>query len=227
MTSGPPRTGRRRVVVAGALGAGVLAAVVSGLLNAAADGAGAAPARASGPTAVAPTTAGGDAPDGARAPADAAASPGGETADPVAPPDAAAAGAPPVAPLELPAVGPREAARTAGAAVRLAAVERVDGVATSPGEIAGPAVRCTVEVTNEGDTPVDLALVAVNASTAGVPLVALVEPGGRPLAGSLAPGASGTGVFLFRLADGAAADVTLVVDVLPGEPAAVFAGVLG
>lgn len=132
----------------------------------------------------------------------------------------------PVAPELEPAAPDQTVQAPDGVAVRLAQVEHVEGEAVAAGETSGPAVRLTVEVTNGTDAPLDLSYAVVNAYTGEdrVPAGRLVQPGGRPFEGELAPGESGTGVVLFSIPDADRDDVTVAVEYAPGTSTVVFRG---
>ncbi|MGM1029613.1 MAG: hypothetical protein ACQEWM_07015 [Actinomycetota bacterium] len=153
------------------------------------------------------------------------------TASPAAipPPPATTAGPPasdaPIAPEAEP-VAPTEPAVQAGVEVELAQVERVEGVASAPGEISGPAVRITLRITNGSSDPVNAGLVAVNAyyGAARTPANSIMQPGGDPFAGTIPPGSSATAVYLFEGDDAELADALIGVDAVPGQPTFTFRG---
>ncbi|MET7135483.1 hypothetical protein SAMN05518682_3521 [Cellulosimicrobium aquatile] len=132
----------------------------------------------------------------------------------------------PVAPELEPAAPDQTVQAPDGVTVRLAQVEHVEGEAVAAGETSGPAVRLTVEVTNGTDAPLDLSYAVVNAYTGEdrAPAGRLVQPGGRPFEGELAPGESGTGVVLFSIPDADRDDVTVAVEYAPGTSTVVFRG---
>ncbi|MCH1882708.1 hypothetical protein [Agrococcus sp. ARC_14] len=151
------------------------------------------------------------------------------------PPPAATTAAPPAsdAPIapEAEPVAPTEVAEqevSDGETVRveLAQIEQVDGQAIAPGEIAGPAVRLTIEVSNATSEPLNAGLIVVNAyfGDARRPGNSLMQPGGSPFGGSIAPGESAAGVYLFEAGDAELADVLVGVDVVPGQPTFTFRG---
>ena len=107
-------------------------------------------------------------------------------------------------------------------------VEQVDGQAVAPGEISGPAVRLTVELTNASPEVLDLGYVVVNAYVGPdrLPAGTLMQPGGRPFGGELAPGESATGVSIFTIPQGDRDDVTVTVDYRPGHSTLAFRGSL-
>ena len=113
-----------------------------------------------------------------------------------------------------------------GVTAAIVDVEAVDGVAALPGEISGPALRVTVRLTNGSAAALDLGqtLVDVTYGADRTPGLALGEPGGAPLAGSLAPGASAQGVYVFGIPvdERGQVQVTVMYDVT--APIVVFEG---
>ncbi|GGD00132.1 hypothetical protein GCM10011512_28720 [Tersicoccus solisilvae] len=96
------------------------------------------------------------------------------------------------------------------------------------GEIAGPAVRLTIQATNRGSEPVNLDLFVVNAYVGPelTPAGNVTQPGGRPFTGTLAPGADATGVYLFSIPTDQRGRVRVTVDYRAQEPRVVFEGSL-
>ena len=142
-------------------------------------------------------------------------------------PPASSAPTPPVALPELSPVPPTESVTTEGGlAIKILSAEAVKGDAVLPGEIAGPAVRYTIQITNAGADAVDLANTSVTCYTGGqrTPMNSLTSPGAQPFSGSLAKGASGSGVYVFSVPAAARDDVTIIVDYGAGQPAVVFQG---
>ena len=93
------------------------------------------------------------------------------------------------------------------------------------GEVAGLAVRVTVTVTNGSSAAVSLDATTVNAyfgsdETPASPLAS--DGSSAPFSGSLAPGATATGVYAFGIADGADDTVVVTVGRGAGSPLVVF-----
>ncbi|WP_419818319.1 hypothetical protein [Glaciibacter flavus] len=105
-------------------------------------------------------------------------------------------------------------------------MESVEGKAVLPGEVAGPAVRYTIQIDNEGSDPLDLTFTTVTAflGDAMSPALQLTQPDGAPFAGVLQPGQSAAGVYIFRVPTDQRSDVTVNVAYRVGSPAAVFQG---
>lgn len=194
------------------------------------------PAGTPAPSAAAPTTEGEGAPpaEPAEAPDDAA---DGVT-DPDDPSPVAEAPNPALAEADalldallgpdpaLPPVGLDDPATSDdGVVASLAGVEAVVTDATGPGEVAGPGVRLTVELSNGGADAVAVDQVVVNVYVGddhapADPLLSVSEP----FSGAVEPGARATGVYVFSLPDtvGDALHVTVSHD--PSTPTAVFTG---
>jgi hypothetical protein len=88
-----------------------------------------------------------------------------------------------------------------GMSARVAGLESVAGEAHGPGEVAGPAVRVSVVLTNGtgAATSLDTTVVNLYAGDQLVPGEPLSGPGVDVFTGSLAPGAEATGVYVFRV----------------------------
>ena len=90
--------------------------------------------------------------------------------------------------------------------MRVSKIEAVDGEAQGPGEVAGPALRVSIEVQNTSgkDVAMDLALTNLYYGKDKTPASALSGPGVRPLPGTIASGDRASGQFVFGVPDGAA-----------------------
>lgn len=86
-----------------------------------------------------------------------------------------------------------------GVVVRVSRIESVDGEAQGPGEVAGPALRVSVEVENSSgeDVAMDLALTNLYYGRDRTPASTLSGPGARPLPGRLASGKKASGRYVF------------------------------
>lgn len=89
----------------------------------------------------------------------------------------------------------------AGLSLRVTQLEDVAGVARGPGEIAGPAVRLTFALDNAGAEPVSLesVVIAVTYGAERTPAVTLSGPGEEPFGGTLEPGGTAEGRYVFAL----------------------------
>lgn len=86
-----------------------------------------------------------------------------------------------------------------GVVVRVSKIETVAGKAQGPGEVAGPALRVSIEVENTSgeDVAMDLALTNLYYGVDRTPASALSGPGVSPLPGSVASGDRASGQFVF------------------------------
>lgn len=123
-------------------------------------------------------------------------------------------------------VAPTDPGSAAGISVKLTKFESVTGEVVGPGDVAAAAVRVTVDITNTGSEPLDLDLVVMNAYMGEQrdPAETYEKPGGQPVNGSLEPGKTATGVYLFRIPEDRRGDVTFVVDYHAGQPAITWRG---
>lgn len=123
-------------------------------------------------------------------------------------------------------VAPEETGSADGISVDLTKFESVTGEVVGPGDVEAAAVRVTIDITNTGDDPLNLDLVVMNAYMGAQrdPAETYEKPGGQPVSGSLAPGKTATGVYLFRIPEDRRDDVTFVVDYHAGMPAITWRG---
>ncbi len=113
-----------------------------------------------------------------------------------------------------------------GLTLRVTQLEDVSGVARGPGEIAGPAVRMTFELENDGDQPVSLESVVVSVTYGAeeTPAVTLSGPGEEPFGGTLGPDATADGRYVFALPAEERGQVQVVASYTGGAPAVSFEG---
>jgi len=148
------------------------------------------------------------------------ASPSPSSAEPVASAEA------PV-PSDEPVPFDADAALGTELGVRLIGLESVQGEASQPGEVAGPSVRFSVEISNPGSEAISLESVAVNAYYGAdrVPAILLQEPGGSPFPQTVGAGGSVQGVYVFSIPDSERDTVTLTVDLASQQAQTIFSGV--
>lgn len=127
---------------------------------------------------------------------------------------------------ERPPVELDEEVVAAGLTVAISALEAVDGTGTVAGEVAGPAVRFTVTVTNGTDGPIDLSTAVVNVTYGPdrSPGGELSGPGVDRLPATVAAGATQTGVYVFGVPLEERGRIQVMVDLAAGEPIIVFEG---
>ena len=145
-------------------------------------------------------------------------------------PKPTATGEPTVVPTQSTAVTSAPLDDTAsldnGVEVRVTDVESVQGDAQGPGEIAGPAVRVSIEVSNTSDEEVamDLALVNVYYGEDKTPASALSGPGLAPLTGSIPAGKSATGAYVFSVPEDQREQLTVEFSYSTDAPTVIFSG---
>ena len=178
------------------------------------------------------TTRGGDGQDDAAAPATASVpgDPVGSEPAPTNPPTPEPSG-PTADATELPptvsAVGlSDEAAVGDGVTGRLVSIQAVQGDGDGVGNIDGPALLVTVELTNGTSAPVSFDAVAAEAYTGAdlAPATLLDDPQANPLRGTVDPGQSVTGSYVFYVPESDRDDVTIQVGYEAGAPYLVWRG---
>ena len=112
-----------------------------------------------------------------------------------------------------------------GLSVKLASLEPITGVANLPGEVGGPSLQVTVEVTNTTSRAVDLSSTVVNLYTTHdlTPAIEL-SSGESPMKPTVAPGASVQGVYVFNVPVDQRDFVTVEVDLATAVPVTLFQG---
>jgi hypothetical protein len=113
----------------------------------------------------------------------------------------------------------------AGVTIRLSSVTATKVKAETPGEVSGSAVVVTVVVSNKGTATasVDSAYLDLVADDGTFGIATTAGPG-DPLHGSIAPGASAQGSYVFMLPTPRGRDVTITVSHAAGAPVAQFEG---
>ena len=101
-----------------------------------------------------------------------------------------------------------------GLTAAISKLEAVKGDANGPGEIAGPAIRFVLTLTNTSDATVPLDTTVVNAyyGKAETPATQLEKPGGAALPASVKPGGKATGTFIYSIPTKQRDDVLITVD---------------
>jgi hypothetical protein len=113
-----------------------------------------------------------------------------------------------------------------GVSARLVSIEPVDGVAEGPGEVSGPSLQVTVELTNATATSVslDTTVVDLYAGPDAVPGELLAGAEDTLFSGEMAPGTSATAVYVFRVAPELRSRIQVTVSYTPGAPTVLFEG---
>ncbi|MFT3798206.1 hypothetical protein [Microbacterium sp.] len=97
-----------------------------------------------------------------------------------------------------------------------------------PGQLAGPAVSVTIEVTNASGKAVDLAGASLNLDfgDAHTPAPAIGDPVATGLPATVADGATVTGTYSFSLPLDVREQVRVILDLVSGESQVIFLGKL-
>lgn len=101
-----------------------------------------------------------------------------------------------------------------GLVAQVTRLEAVEGEASGPGEIAGPAIRFDLEVRNDMDQELPLTTTVVNMyyGKAETPASALTEPGGVPLPATIPARGEASGTFVFMVPPKKRGRVLITVD---------------
>ncbi len=113
-----------------------------------------------------------------------------------------------------------------GISVSIDSVKTVEVEAQTPGEVSGTAIVVTVTAENGTDEAQSLesAVVIVTATDDGEPGIGTTAGDPEPFSGSIEPGKSATGRYVFMLEDAADREISVSVNYAAGEPVAVFTG---
>ena len=113
-----------------------------------------------------------------------------------------------------------------GVRATVRSVESIDGTGYGPGNIAGPALRVTVQLDNGTAEPVSLDGVAVDLAygAEAIPGPPLDDPSRAPFSGTLPAGSSAEGVYVFTVPADQRDTVTVQVGYRPGAPVLAFTG---
>jgi hypothetical protein len=151
----------------------------------------------------------------------------GVTAAPVMPEATGPTGDAGVLPAALPSVGLDEPAASGdGVTAQVRSIEAIDGAGSGPGNISGPALRVTLQLTNGTAAPIALDFVSIGLThgSDNTPASPLNDPSADPFTGTLEPGAAGDGVYVFSMPEDDRDLVTVSVGYRAGAPYLVFSG---
>jgi hypothetical protein len=113
-----------------------------------------------------------------------------------------------------------------GMKLRIVKMESVAGKARGTGEIAGPALRLTLRMSNGSDSAVSLESAIVDATTGKdkTPAPTLSGPGAKPFEGEVAAGEAMTAVYVFGVPEDARDRLQVAVSYVADAPVVAFAG---
>ena len=105
-------------------------------------------------------------------------------------------------------------------------LQSVNGTAQGPGEVAGPALRARISLTNGSKKPLNLSNTVVNLYYGADerPASALSGPGAKPLPTRVQAGRTVDGVFVFAVPKNARGDILITVDYSVKTPVVAFRG---
>ncbi len=114
-----------------------------------------------------------------------------------------------------------------GLSLRLTKIDSVNGKATVPGEIAGPAIKVTLQARNSSSKAIGLnrVIVFVSYGKDRTPASELSE-GAKPFRGNVAPGQRLDGVYLFSVPKDQRDNVRIEVSYSGQEPTVAFEGAI-
>lgn len=152
---------------------------------------------------------------------------GGVTAAPAMPDATGPTGDADALPVALPAV-PLDAPASAddGMRAEIVAIEAIDGNGSGVGNVSGPALKVTLRLDNATTDPVALDYVSVSLThgTDQTPAPRLDDSSAAPFTGTLEPGATAQGVYVFTVPADDRELVTVSVGYRAGLPYLAFSG---
>ncbi len=113
---------------------------------------------------------------------------------------------------------------TDGITVQLKKIVSKKVTGHGPGEISGPALVVTVQVTNGSKSEVSVESASVTLIDSKGNVGSPMTEGARPFSGSVKPGASATGVYVFRVGTKVRTPVRISVTYSPDHTTALFVG---
>lgn len=109
--------------------------------------------------------------------------------------------------------------------ISILSAKLADVKATTPGEVQGPAIEATVQVQNGTAKPIDLgSTVVMLTESSGAPGQPTTSKPAQPFTQQLAPGASMSGVYVFRVPANGYNPIQISVSYAGGAPEALFSG---
>jgi hypothetical protein len=109
--------------------------------------------------------------------------------------------------------------------VTITSVQAVTAEAVGPGEIGGPAVAVAVQIDNQSGAPLDLGSVSVVLlDSTGSPGITTTGGSAQPLAGELASGGQGHGIYVFTVPESLRSPISVSVSYSTEAPVVLFVG---
>lgn len=108
---------------------------------------------------------------------------------------------------------------------RISSIKHINAVAHGVGEISGPAAEVTFVIQNGTSHAIDLGSVSTNLlDAAGTPSVSMTGSPADPLTGTVAPGKSSSGTYVFALSNDHRNPVTISLSYTTEAPVVLFTG---
>lgn len=109
--------------------------------------------------------------------------------------------------------------------ISAADVAEIEVEAHTPGETAGPALAVTIRIQNDSDADLDVETVMVTLiDSAGAAAVPTTSDPAKPFIGSIPPGGSADGVYVFLVPDDARDRIELTIAYSAGVPVVLLVG---
>lgn len=130
----------------------------------------------------------------------------------------------PLPPVEVPF--DQEAQPAPGVVVAMEGIEAVEGEPQGPGEVAGPALRATIKITNasDGDLRTLGAVANLYYGSDGLPASTVFGPGGISFPEVLGAGETASGSFVFTVPLAERGQIRVTLDLAASVPTTVFVG---
>lgn len=116
-----------------------------------------------------------------------------------------------------------------GLVARVTGIDAVEGEAQGPGEIAGPALRVTVELRNTTNkaVPLDGAIANLSYGKQRTPGIPLSGPGVKSFPRTVAAGDTASGRYVYNVAPSEREDIEVTLSYSAEEPTVAFQGAVG
>lgn len=122
-------------------------------------------------------------------------------------------------------VGLDESSNSGDVVVKVTDVKTVKAKAQIPGEVSGPGLLISVSVKNNSEKALDLGAVLVTVyDSSDAPAGEMTMAPNKPMKGSLKPGATAKGAYLFTIPKKRRSPIVVNVTLPTGSPVAVFRG---
>lgn len=108
---------------------------------------------------------------------------------------------------------------------KLAGIAPIKATAEGVGEISGPALKVTFTIVNHSAKAIDLdSVTATLTDSTGAPTVSMIGSPAKPFSGSVGPGSTATGVYVFSVPTARRDPVTISLSYTTAAPVVLFVG---